>query len=152
MLLCHYQILQLCDTFEKSVTCLYINSLFCIAVISKMEFWIHYGVESKRTCPKVGAQNYNSLLCMFVSSEFSHILRSSNKARDNLCTRMVPINVHVYIKISLYIQWTPTCFGQLYPWRWPHSWPKHVGVHYMYKLILICMSTFIGTIIAHIFD
>jgi hypothetical protein len=115
---------------------------------------------------------------------------------------MVPTNVHwvfwvlfrlsliwLYIKISLYTKWTPTCFSQpcghlhgyktqrldilkvqngiirvsetihrwtgsdtfimsfyifnisnlcvLHPLRWPHGWPKHVGVHFVYKLILI---------------
>jgi len=54
---------------------------------------------------------------------------------------MVPINVLKYIKIILYTQWTPTCFGQpcghfqrQYSWRRPHGWPEHAGVNSAYTL------------------
>jgi hypothetical protein len=37
----------------------------------------------------------------------------------------------------------------LLPWRWPHIWLKHVGVHCVYKLILTYLCAFVGTIIVY---
>jgi hypothetical protein len=42
-------------------------------------------------------------------------------------------------------------FFILYSWRWLSVWPKHVAVQSVYKLILIQLCAFLGTIIASIY-
>ena len=37
----------------------------------------------------------------------------------------------------------------LYPWRWPHGWPKHVVVKRVYKLSLVHLCVFVGAIIVY---
>jgi len=41
------------------------------------------------------------------------------------------------------------CVCILYPWRWSHSWPKHVTDYRVYKLSLMYQRLFIGTTIVH---
>jgi hypothetical protein len=49
--------------------------------------------------------------------------------------------------LILYFDVPNTC--NLYPWRWPHGWPKHV-VHCVQKLIFMYLCAFVGTVVVYI--
>jgi len=62
--------------------------------------------------------------------------------------------LHLYIAydtfIILFRTFNVSNLCTLPPWWWPNSWPTHVGVHWVYKLILIYLCVFVGTIILYI--
>jgi hypothetical protein len=55
--------------------------------------------------------------------------------------------LHLYIVsytfIILFYMFNVSDLCILPPWRWSNSWPKHAGVHCVYKLILIHLYVFL---------